>query len=243
MGDGVYYSAETDRKQRRGSQRRKKALVAVVGLAALLGGGSYGVTTWLNARGDVTDLGAIGPVTARSSAVGKPSATRSKSAKPAPGPAPATKSAVRQSSRPSPTPVPLSTLSDDEIAAVQVNRLLESSPTASGVAAAAAVAPVTVAKEQAADGSTIRVVTARHDLTGQWELLWAADMGRSVGMSRCTQNFRINGSTVAQVRPGMLLCWRTSQVKSVVTVATVPRGRPVASTSVAVINREWAELG
>lgn len=240
MGDGVYYSAGTERKQRRSLQRRKKALVAFLGLAAVVGGGFYGVTTWLAARDSITTItDALGPPPA-SSATARPraSATRTTRPKrtPAPGPAPMTKSAARQQYRPSPTPT--STLTDDQIAAVQVGHLLER-PHPTGSASANIV---TVTNETAADGSLIRVVSARHDLTGQWESLWAADAGRSVGPARCTQNFRINGSSYAEARPGMLLCWRTSATKSVVTVATVKSGRPSAASSVAVVNREWSRI-
>jgi hypothetical protein len=240
MGDGVYYSEGTERSQRRSLQRRKKALVAFLGLTAVLGGGGYGVTTWLAARDSITTItGALGPVAVSSpTARPRPTPTRTTRPKrtPAPGPAPVTKSAARQQYRPSPTPT--STLTDDQIAAVQVGHLLER-PHAAGSASAGAVA---VTNETAADGSLIRVVSARHDLTGQWDSLWAADSGRSFGTSRCTQNFKINGSSYAEVRPGMLLCWRTSAARSVVTVATVKVGRPAAASSVAVVDREWSRL-
>lgn len=236
MGDGVYYSEGTERIQRRSLQRRKKALVAFLGLAAVLGGGSYGITTWLAARDSITTItDALVPVTA-SSPTAHPRASASvRSARPkrtpAPGPAPVTKSAARQQYRPSPTPT--STLTDDQIAAVQVGHLLERPHAASAVV---------VTNETAADGSLIRVVTARRDLTGQWESLWAADAGRPVGPARCTDNFKINGSSYAEVRPGMLLCWRTSAAKSVVTIATAGSGRPAADSSVAVVNREWSRI-
>jgi hypothetical protein len=240
MGDRVYYSERTERSRRRSLQRRKKALVAFLGLAAVLGGGSYGVTTWLAARESITTLtDAFGPVTASSSAARPHPSTKRPKKTPAPGPAPATKSAARQQYRPSPTPTPTSTLTDDQIAAVQVGHLLERPHAAGSMAAASAV---TVTDETAADGSLIRVVSARHDLTGRWESLWAADPGRPVGTARCTQNFRINGGSYAEVRPGMLLCWRTSAAKSVVTVATVRAGRPSTAASVAVVEREWSRI-
>ena len=243
MGDGVYYSEGTERKQRRSLQRRKKALVAVLGLAAVLGGGSYGVTTWLAARDSITTItDGLGPMapTARTSASAhpRPSATTGRPKRtPAPGPAPVTKSAARQRYRPSPAPT--STLTDDQIAAVQVGHLLERPYSAGSASPASAV---TVTNQTAADGSLIRVVSARRDLTRQRETLWAADAGQSVGSARCTQNFKINGSRYAEVRPGMLLCWRTSAARSVVTVATVKVGRPSAASSIAVVDREWSRI-
>jgi hypothetical protein len=40
----------------------------------------------------------------------------------------------------------------------------------------------------------------------------------------------------------MLVCWRTSARRSVVTVAVAEQGRPSSGDSVAVIQREWARL-
>jgi hypothetical protein len=92
-------------------------------------------------------------------------------------------------------------------------------------------------------GGTMRVVTARHDLSGQRELLWAADDGEPFGDARCTQNFHFSNNVKPRVRPTMLLCWRTSNQKSVVTVAVSRTGRPMKSLSVAEIDRQWAALG
>ena len=93
------------------------------------------------------------------------------------------------------------------------------------------------------EGGTLRVITAQHDLTGQRELLWAADDGKPVGSAHCTQNFHFSNDGKAKVRPTMLLCWRTSAGKSVVTVAVVRTGRPSTAASVGVIDRRWAEMG
>ena len=58
------------------------------------------------------------------------------------------------------------------------------------------------------DHHTLRIVSARGDLTGQRELKWAADAGHLVGTARCTKNFRIGTQPSASVKPTMLLCWR-----------------------------------
>ncbi|MET0417218.1 MAG: hypothetical protein ABW022_14500, partial [Actinoplanes sp.] len=143
-------------------------------------------------------------------------------------------SAARQSSRPSPTPSP-SVLPDDEMAGAQVSRLLPG-PSDGPVAAGGTTV---VANETGADGSAIRIVSGLHDLRKR---LWAADAGVQVGDARCTQNLR-GGGTTAAVRPRMLLCWRVSAGKSVVTVATNAAGRPQAAASVRVLDRVWQQLG
>ena len=94
------------------------------------------------------------------------------------------------------------------------------------------------------DHHTLRVVSARKDLTGYHELGWAADSGHAVGAARCTQNFRIGGPNVpARVRPTMLLCWRTSQTRSVYVLAVDIDRKPSEQTAVATITKVWAKLG
>ncbi|HEU4347088.1 MAG TPA: hypothetical protein VFR35_04790 [Actinoplanes sp.] len=117
-------------------------------------------------------------------------------------------------------------------------------PLTAAPGAAAAIGPVTVTNQGSLKtGGTMRVVSARYDLTGQRELLWAADRGKPVGSARCTQNFRFSNDAAPKERPSMVLCWRTSASRSVLTVAVASQGRPAAAKSVAVIDRRWAELG
>ncbi|WP_328460488.1 hypothetical protein OHA21_29950 [Actinoplanes sp. NBC_00393] len=93
------------------------------------------------------------------------------------------------------------------------------------------------------DGETLRVVSAKYDLTGQREMLWAADKGHKVGDASCTQRFRFSNDTKPTERPSMLLCWRTSEAKSVVTVAVTKEGRPSEEKTVAALQKEWMKLG
>jgi hypothetical protein len=245
-GDGVYFAAaEHYPEERPGPRRIKKAAVAVVGLAALLGGGSFLITTVLTAHSRTSSTrepAALAPAITHSAPVrSAPAAT---AAPPAPGPIPGTLGAARQSSRPSPTPSPsLSALvTDDDIAAAQVNRLLQA-PSAAPSGMVAAQGGVTVVNSTGSDGSAIRTVSARYDVTARWELLLAADSGRQVGNARCSRNFRAAGSGAAQARPGLLLCWRTSGGKSVVTVAMTKTGSPGTTASIAAMDRAWVALG
>ena len=108
---------------------------------------------------------------------------------------------------------------------------------------AAATPTVTESGSITKDRRTLRIVTLKGDLTGQRELAWAADEGRVVGSSRCTQNFRLNPNDPAKVRPTMLLCWRISKTKSVYTVAVDLAGKPSEKDSVATIDKAWSSLG
>jgi len=93
------------------------------------------------------------------------------------------------------------------------------------------------------DHHTLRVVSARGDLSGQRELAWVADSGHQVGDARCTQNFRIGPSAAPRVRPTMMLCWRTSAHRSVYTVAVDVQHPPSEKASVATIDQVWGQLG
>ncbi|GAA2638306.1 hypothetical protein [Paractinoplanes durhamensis] len=101
---------------------------------------------------------------------------------------------------------------------------------------------VTTRNERRPNGS-LRVVTARFDLTGQREMLWAADKGKPVGAAHCTSKIHFSNAAEPVVQPNLLLCWQTSAAKSVVTVLVDQGGHPSAEESVKVINSEWAKLG
>ncbi|MBG0560165.1 hypothetical protein [Actinoplanes aureus] len=108
--------------------------------------------------------------------------------------------------------------------------------------AAAGEAAVSERTVQTKNG-TIRVTTARDDLTGQRALAIAADKGERVGSANCTNRIRFSAGVPARERPSLLLCWRTSAQRSVVTMAVTPNGKPKAAESVAIIDKEWAKLG
>jgi hypothetical protein len=102
---------------------------------------------------------------------------------------------------------------------------------------------VMVSAETGTDGSSIRVVSAHYDVTGRWALLAVADNGHQVGDARCTQNLRVGDAAVPQVRSRMLVCWRTAENKSVVTVAVSYRSSPQISASLEALDRQWDVLG
>ena len=89
----------------------------------------------------------------------------------------------------------------------------------------------------------MRIVTARADLTGQREMVLAADAGHAVGDISCTQNFRFSQDIPPKIRPTMLLCWRMSAQRSVYIITINTKGKPSQRETVAAINREWAKLG
>ncbi|MFI1994347.1 hypothetical protein [Actinoplanes sp. NPDC020271] len=109
--------------------------------------------------------------------------------------------------------------------------------------AAAPHAMVTRRVETLRNG-TIRVSSARFDLSGQSDLRLAADAGYPVGDGvHCTSRVRFAADDPAAARDDLLLCWRTSDDRSVVTMAIATQGSPDPRDSVAVIEQEWATLG
>lgn len=90
---------------------------------------------------------------------------------------------------------------------------------------------------------SMRVVSAKGDLTGQRELAWPADKGTTVGSANCTQNFQFNAKSSPGIRPTLLICWRTSPEKSVYTVAVDVANKPDPKASVAEIDKAWNALG
>jgi len=116
-------------------------------------------------------------------------------------------------------------------------------PAATGRAIPPAAVQVTNSGSLPRDHHTLRVVSARGDLTGQRELAWVADAGHPVGDALCSQNFRFNPGSSAGPRPTMLICWHTSADRSVYTVAVDIDHPPSERASVATIDRVWSTLG
>lgn len=222
--DDILYQSSSNRDQGR---RRKQAVLGVIGLAALLGAGAYLVTAQImESRNATVSGGAFAPVVVAPSSP-SPSPSLGVEAPPA---TETTKSAVKQAFSPAASPSMPPSLSADQ--------------TAGGYSAQEVpdAGPVDERSENLPNG-ILRVVTARHDLTGQRELLWTTDRGRPVGDASCTQKFRFAGDRTASVRPNLLVCWRTSATRSVITVLVSRDGKPSTAQSVKAIDREWARLG
>jgi hypothetical protein len=93
------------------------------------------------------------------------------------------------------------------------------------------------------DQHSMRIVSAKGDLTGQRELAWPADKGVAVGDAHCTQNFRFNAQALPGIRPTLLICWRTSADRTVYTVAVDVKAKPSMTDSVAQLDQEWNAMG
>ncbi|GIF03679.1 hypothetical protein [Actinoplanes siamensis] len=235
----VYTSAAAAAPRRRGL-RRKRAALGVAGAVLVLAGG-YLLTTVLmddrqetrpepavlaplttvaTPRMDGTGLSAV-PGDLRASRTTRPAQAARRS--PTPTPAEPAPTRLAPSARPATTPPETARTSatPEQQAPVPVTRRVE--PVRNG---------------------TVRVSSARADLTGRGDLLLAADPGNAAGNGvRCTSEVRFSTDEPAAYRPDLLLCWRTSDRRSVVTMAVATRGTPDPGDSVDLIAREWATLG
>ncbi|MBB2942743.1 hypothetical protein FB565_002456 [Actinoplanes lutulentus] len=226
---GLYASAVADTPERR-SLRRKQAVVGVVGAAAVLAGAGF-LALQLTSSDQPTlpEPAALAPQTEETTEppTPEPSVTRTpkKTTKPA-----------AEAVEISPVPSPSDSVSAAEAAA-------SAAAEAQLNAAGAELDPVSERTELLENG-TIRIVSAPRDLSGERDLSLAADRGRPAGQGvKCTTKVRVSGGAAASARPTMLLCWRTSEARSVVTMAVVPSGEPPTSSSVEIIGKEWARLG
>lgn len=213
--DGAVYQSEMPDRARR---RRTRFAAGAIGLAAVLGAGAFLLTAQLTDRDENTrnqDIGALAPVVPSA----RPTTPAVSLPPGGPSPEPPTRSAVKRSTSPSPTPSVI--------------------PSATGLAAAGTA--VNEHNVTTAEG-TVRVVSARYDLTGQRDLLMAGDEGNPVGNARCTSKLRFANSTGVRDVPSMLLCWRTSPERSVITVAVAGNGKPSRQHSVQLLDREWKKL-
>jgi hypothetical protein len=199
---------------RRWTRRRKQVATTAVGLTALLGVGGYVITAQVVGGHHTTTATPVGQ--------GKGEAN------PEPSPAPSDSRSVEERIK-----------AAREAAAKDGYPVKRARTPAPGVREATDV----VERNEKVRNGSLRIITARSDLSGQHELLWAADKGKHYGKASCTQNFKFANNDTAKVRPTLLLCWRTSATRSVATVLVDFGGHPSIAKSTAIINREWAKLG
>ncbi|MEV6493884.1 hypothetical protein AB0M20_35470, partial [Actinoplanes sp. NPDC051633] len=221
--------------------RRKQAIVGVVGLAAILGGGAYVLTDHLTGHEPATtsETGALAPVAPPPTSVAPPPASPSAPPATTPAKASAPKSATTKSPAASKSTADRVKAARDagKRAGVKITRPLSQTPADRSVTAA----DLTVS-QTSSGRATLKVVSARKNLAGYRELGWVADDGEPVGAAQCSQTFRFNAGMKPAEKPALLICWRTSATRSVYTIATNPDGRPSKQASVAAIDRQWERL-
>jgi len=227
--NGVYRSLARERR----NQRRKQLGVGLAGLAAIVSAAAFAAQSGLIDLTPSRSTAARKPVPPVSAPHRQtqqkplPSASRT-TAVVAPTRGRATRAAVRQKKSPPPPPPPPPPSRPNPASA------------ASAASAAGLVAGELRRRNETVESGTIQVTSAGFDLSGRPELAVAGDRGRAVGRARCTKNVRPAAAERVRAMPSMLVCWRTSATRSVVTVAVADHGRPAEAESLAVIEREWS---
>lgn len=223
---------------RRG-RRRTRVAVGVAGLAVVLGGGAYLVTSAI-ADDESTvaqQPGGVAPAVVAPSSSGEPEVSAS-AAVPASVAAPA--SAAAKSA---------------EAISPKVRKEIEDARkkmAKDGVKVQRPVPPKTTA--QAADvkltdkgslkeGGILRMITAKEDLTGQRELGWVAGgVAKHRGVP-CSQTFQFSTNPTPKKKANLLMCWRTSAKKSVIAIVVDPKGHPSRDKAVDALEKKWTAMG
>jgi hypothetical protein len=94
----------------------------------------------------------------------------------------------------------------------------------------------------AKDHHSMRIVSAKGDLTGQHDL-WMVAGGFPWGDATCTQTFHLTVGAPPQVRNTMLICYRLSNTRSVYTISVDLDKSPSPAAAVAEIDSTWNALG
>jgi hypothetical protein len=257
MGNPEYPEPTPERDslmpERRVAGRRRTVVVAT-GAAAILGGGAFLAVHAGNARQDsLPEPPSIAAAGASAAAPAmpdvSPAAVASASSQPTQAPVPAATDGSTTRTTTSASTERSSSAAQKEMNKARAKAAadgfpLQRPPEAKDNSATMADAAAVSQWTEPIRNGTVQVTTARRDLTGGAALVLAADRGRSVGDGvSCTDKVRFTRDAPATERPTVLVCWRTSAERSVVTMMATPNGRPSPAANVSIINREWAKLG
>ena len=197
--------------ERRRGLRSRPARVALgaAGLAAVLGGGAYAVTD-LTANRSSSDTTAATVTAAAATATATTAATTA--AATATGDASSKPSSTPSSS---PTPRPNLSLSKADAERIEAVRRYAASAGAKDFkptmprAVSDGLAPAKVVNTGSLkeDGGTMRIVTAKGDLSGERELKWVAGGITKVGRAECSQTIQLANQVKPKKEPTLLLCW------------------------------------
>ncbi|MEV6343859.1 hypothetical protein [Actinoplanes sp. NPDC051851] len=230
-------TAITATSERR-NRRRKQALVAVTGAAAVLAGAGFLVTQLMNAeQPTLPEPAALAPLTRDTTAPAVPARARESGVREVAPTSRGTRRAVPAKRSPIPAPSesldPLQALAS---AAAGAEADLPRGKIAQAPGAEVASGPV-YQRIVHSGSTTVRLSSARYDLTGHADMMLADDAGEDVGSGvTCTRRLRPGTGG-----PG-LLCWRTSANRSVVALATDPARDPDLTENIRVVVREWSRL-
>jgi hypothetical protein len=218
-------------------RRNRQIAIGAVGLAAVLSTGAYFVTDRLTDKDtSTTDVRALAPVVASESA-------RPASVAPSGGPSPSASLAA-----------PASAAASTMAITPEIRKQIDDARKKMAQDGVAVKRPVSAASREVADltsttegsldkGGIVRMVTARGDLTGQQELAWVAGGTKKHRGVPCSQTVRFSADAAPQKKANLLICWRTSAKKSVISVVVDPKGHPSSDKAVDALEEKWRSMG
>ncbi|WP_045742005.1 hypothetical protein [Actinoplanes rectilineatus] len=210
--------------------------VGAAGLAVVLGGGAYLITSRISDDTTTTaqEIRADATTTAPAASPDLTTATGSTTE-----PEPATTTA-------SPAPV-----TSEEAAEIEEGRRQNAKdgikvdrPATPDTAASASPAEDVkmMTRGSLKEGGIVRVYTAHSDLTGQKELAYVAGGIEEHRDVPCSQTFKFSTNPKPAKRDNLLMCWRTTPDKSVVAIVVDPDGKPSRDKAVDVLEKNWRDM-
>ncbi|SDT79102.1 hypothetical protein [Actinoplanes derwentensis] len=219
----------------RSQRRRRRLAVGTAGLAALLGPSAYVVTSEIVDESRQT--------TAQQVPVVAPVTTAQASAPPGGASGAMRPAAPEQTVEAAPSPLSSEVIkeildarkkmADD---GVDLKRPLQPSTTATADSVKA------ITEGSLNSGGIVRMVTAREDLTGQRELAWVSGGIKKYRDVPCSQTVRFSADSQPEKKDNLLICWRTSPTKSVISIVVDPEGKPSRTKAVNALKEEWRSM-
>ncbi|MGX6605480.1 hypothetical protein ACWKSP_25610 [Micromonosporaceae bacterium Da 78-11] len=235
--------------ERRPGQRRARVVAGVAGLAAVLGGAAYVTTSALTADNSTTSS----DVAARQLPLSTPPTSESAKSATADGITPSSSAGPTSGRSETPSAVPTVDAQGSPIPSQVVAQINEARRkmaedgvkvqrplTPKATSAAGEVQRTT--KGSLKEGGILRMVSANKDLTGQDELAAVAGGVKKYRNVPCSQTFRFSSDPEPEKKPNLLMCWRTSQKKSVVAIVVDPKGSPSQKMAVDAIQEKWQSM-
>ncbi|MDR6326115.1 hypothetical protein [Actinoplanes couchii] len=231
---------DDDRRPSARDIRRRRIVVGAAGAAVVLGGGAYAITAQIVDRDATTSSDAVVVAPTLPVDPGPQSVAPSASATPIDETGPSSSPSRTQGS---------------EAMLPKVRKEIEDARKAQEAAGIKLTQPLPAPsrtlpdseikiKTEKGQASLLRVTTARGDLGGQKDLRIVADKGFPAGEATCSQKFRFALNAEPRHIPNMMICWRLSGNRSVITLGTTYDGsEPPVSAYLKVIEKEWGKLG
>jgi hypothetical protein len=213
---------------------RRRLAAGTAGLAAILGAGAYVVTGQIVGDPGQTVAQEVGPIAPALAITPAPSSA-------APSASTSVSSAPTMGASGSPLPSKVA----EEIKKAR-EKMAEDGvelqrPVVPKVTTTAEDIKVTT-EGSLKEGGIVRIMSAYEDLTGQRELAYVAGGVRKYREVPCSQTFKFSTNPAPTKKPNLLMCWRTTEKKSVVAIVVDPKGKPSRNKAIDALEKKWRDM-